>query len=84
MIGPPQAIVPTKMFQEGWSKMKELTSVGISVTHFGQLKLCSHFPFLSYFEASLSYIPYTTGYVPEDWEISINVMLENKVKGVLT
>ena len=34
IIEPPQAIVPTKIFQEGWSKMKEHTSSGISVLHF--------------------------------------------------
>ena len=49
--------------------MKERTSAGISGLHFVHLKACSQSPFLSHFEASLSHIPYTTGYAPEDWEI---------------
>ena len=41
IIEPPQAIVPTKILQEGWSKMKEYTSDKISGLHFGHLKACS-------------------------------------------
>ena len=77
IIEPPQAIVPTKIFQEGWSKMKEQISTGISGLHFGHLKSCSQSLFLPYFEALLSDIPYTTVYAPEDWKKSISVMLEN-------
>ena len=49
IIEPPQPTVPTKIFHEGWSKMKECTSAGISGLHFGHLKTCSQSPFLSYF-----------------------------------
>ena len=40
IIEPPKAIVPTKIFQEGWSKMKECTSAGIPGLHFGKIKEC--------------------------------------------
>ena len=46
VIEPPQAIVPKKMFQEVWLKMKELASVVISGLHFGHLKSCSQLPLL--------------------------------------
>ena len=56
----------------------------MSGLQFGHLKACSQSPLISYFEASLSYIPYKTLYAPEDRKISINVMLENKGEWFLT
>ena len=38
IIEPPKSIFPTKLFQEGWSKVKEKTSAGISFLYFGNLK----------------------------------------------
>lgn len=63
--------------------MKEKTSAGISGLHFGHLKACASSALLSDFEATLAHIPYSTGYSPQGWKQSVNVMLE-KGKGVLT
>ena len=41
IIEPPQDTVPTKIFQEGRSNMKECTSDGISGLHIVHLKACS-------------------------------------------
>ena len=81
IIEPPQAIVPTKIFQEGWSKMKERTSAGISGLDFGHLKACLQSPLLSYFEDLLSRIPYTTGYAPEYWKIHIFNSVKERIRG---
>ena len=54
---PPQVIVPPKIFQEGWSKMKEHTSPGISGLHFGHLKASSQPPLISDFEAYFFHTP---------------------------
>ena len=67
-IEPPQAIMPTKIFQEEWSNIKERTSAGISCLHFGHIKACSQLPFISDFEASLPHTHYTTIYAPDDWK----------------
>ena len=81
LLNPPIASISAKDFQEGWSKMKERTSSGISGIHFGHMKACATSPWLSTLEATLAHIPYSTGLSPEKWKKSINVMLEKKRKG---
>jgi predicted lipid carrier protein YhbT len=65
-------------FQEGWKKMSEYTSAGISGLHFGHMKACSTSDFASNFESSLAHIPYFTGYTPRDWSVGVNVMIQKK------
>jgi hypothetical protein len=80
---PPSASIGTSAFQEGWKKMKEATSAGISGLHFGHLKTCAMNQFSSQFEASLSHIPFTSGYVPNDWKYGVDVMIQKKRKSTL-
>ena len=44
-------VITKGVFQEGWIKMKERTSAGISGIHFGQMKACAQADHLSEFEA---------------------------------
>jgi hypothetical protein len=75
---PPTARISTNTFQEGWTKMKEYTSSGISGIHFGHLKACAHNVFISNFKSSLSHVPYHTGYSPLAWKFGIDVMIQKK------
>lgn len=70
--------ITTKNFQEGWKKMKEKTSAGISGLHFSHMKACAMDPFLAEFEASLANIPYYTGFSPPQWEKGVSVMIHKK------
>ena len=36
---------------------------------------------LSSFEVTISYIPYAASYSPNNWQVSINTMIEKKGKG---
>jgi hypothetical protein len=65
-------------FQDGWKKMKEYTSAGISGLHFGHMKTCAMNEFTSQFESSLSHLPYLTGYSPNEWNFGVNVMIQKK------
>ena len=80
---PPPMGISTKTFQQGWRKMKEFTSSGISKIHFGHMKACADSQLLSDFEATVCHIPYVTGYSPVEWQTSINNMIEKKGKGNL-
>ena len=40
-------VITKDVFQEGWNKMKERTSDGITGTHFGQMKACAQSDYLS-------------------------------------
>ena len=55
---PPSAMLTTEEFSQGWSKMKERTSSGLSGIHFGHMKACAQSPFISYFEAIMAHILY--------------------------
>jgi hypothetical protein len=70
--------VSTEDFQQGWKKMKEQTSAGISGLHFGHLKTCTYNKSLSDFEASLASLPFTTGFSPTKWQYGITVMIHKK------
>ena len=72
------AQITSKVFADGWKKMNERTSAGISGLHFGHLKSCAKDSFLSSFEASIANIPYTTGYSPANWSTGVSVMLHKK------
>ena len=45
------------------------------------MKACVQSNFISDFKATLAHIPYSTGFSPNDWKESINVMLKKKLKG---
>ena len=66
------------LFKDGWAKMKEKTSAGMSGLHFGHLKTCAMDPVLAEFEASIANVPYSTGYTPHNWQTGISVMLHKK------
>lgn len=70
--------ITTDTFVEGWEKMKEQTSVGISGLRFGHMKTCSSDPYLSKIETSIANIAYTSGYAPRQWETGVSVMLKKK------
>ena len=72
------AQITAEVFSEGWKKMNEQTSAGISGLHFGHLKSCAKDEFLSSFEASIANVPYTTGYSPSTWSTGISIMLHKK------
>ena len=75
---PPDPIVTTDEFVQGWQKMKEQTSSGISGLHFGHMKACTFSTTLANFEATLSHIPYVTGYVPTVWKKGVCCMIKKK------
>ena len=72
-------VITKEVFQDGWTKMKEWTSVGISRIHFGQMKACVQIDHLANFEASISNIAYTTGVSPLTWEKRVDVMIHKKL-----
>ena len=74
----PEPIMTTEDFRDGWGKMKERTSSGISGLHFGHMKAISSDGRLSDFEATLAHIPYCTGHVPQLWKKGICCMLKKK------
>jgi hypothetical protein len=76
---PTARITPT-MFQEGWKKMKEQTSAGISGLHFGHFKSCALNDFLTEYESCLSHIPFASGFSPSPWQYGVNVMIRKKAQ----
>ena len=79
----PQAIMETASYQQGWKQMKERTSAGISGITFGHMKACAEDLELSNFEATISHIPYTTGFlVPELWKQGVCCMLPKKANSI--
>ena len=67
-------------FSNGWKKMNEFTSSGISGMHFGHMKACASSPFLTEFESSISQIPFATGYSPQQWQQGVIVMIQKKAQ----
>ncbi len=65
-------------FREGWKKMKEKTSAGISGMHFGHMKACATNELLTEFESSMSNIPFATGHIPPKWKVGVSVMIHKK------
>ena len=72
-------VITKGVFQEGWIKMKERTSAGISGIHFGQMKACAQADHLSEFEASIANVAYTSGASPQAWKKGVNVMIHKKL-----
>lgn len=74
----PKPEITNEMFVEGWKKIKESTSAGISGVHFGHLKACAKSAALTSIEASICHIPFRAGFSPWLWQFGINVMLLKK------
>ena len=68
----------TQDYVNGWSKMKEKTTSGISNIHFGHHLACSKHKQNAEFESHMCAIPYQTGYSPSRYQTSINAMLLKK------
>ena len=65
-------------YANGWRKMNEKITSGLSGIHFGHHKACSQHPTLSAFEAAMCAIPYQSGYSPTRYKMSVNAMLKKK------
>ena len=76
----PEAAIKTQSFKEGWKKIKENTSAGISGTHFGHLKASAENAQLAEVEASFAHIPYMSGFSPTLWQYGVIVMIRKKAK----
>ena len=70
----------TSDYIQGWQKMNERTTSGLSKIHFGHHLACSKHPHNAFFEARMSSIPYKTGYSPSRYQSSINAMLQKNQK----
>jgi hypothetical protein len=72
------AVVTTEDHIEGWKKAREQTASGRSGLHFGHFKAGITDPDIAAFEAALSSVPLQTGYSPDRWKQTVEVMLEKK------
>lgn len=63
--GPPNKITQ-EQYVQGWAKQKERTSSGPSGMHFGQTKAGALNRVIADFEAKITSIPYTMGFLPND------------------
>ncbi len=79
----PKAKMTTAQFSEGWKKITEQTSAGISGTHFGHMKACADHPRLAEMEASFAHIPYMSGFSPTLWQYGVIVMIRKKANSDL-
>jgi hypothetical protein len=68
----------TQDYINGWKKMSEYTTSGLSGIHFGHHKASATNPYLASFEATMCEIPYRTGYSPQRYKQSVNAMLLKK------
>ncbi len=75
---PVSTIIETTTHVNGWLRVKERTSSGPSGIHFGHFIAGTSHPLVSDFEATMTNIPYATGYAPLRWKKGINVELEKK------
>ena len=73
-----EPIITSDMFVQGWRKMQERTSAGISGLHFGHLKTVTYSKYLTQIESSLSHIPFRSGMSPVKWRTGLDVMIHKK------
>jgi hypothetical protein len=76
---PVDPVISTDAHKQGWSYAKERTSSGRSGLHFGHLIAGVSHDDISQFEATMSSIPWETGYSPKRWQQGLDVMIEKKV-----
>ena len=75
---PPLETLPTDDYIHGWKKKKEFTSAGKSGWTFSHSKTCALTKSTADFEATMSHIPYVTGYTPLEWQIGVDIMIYKK------
>ena len=80
IIGRSCHTITSQNFKDGWKKMKEKTTSGISGLHFGHMKTCAKDLFIVQVESAISHIPFHTGYTPRAWRKGVNVMIHKKNK----
>ena len=68
----------TQNYIQGWSKMRERTSSGLSTIHFGHHLACTKHYGNATFEAKMCSLPYQKGFSPQRYQTSINAMLLKK------
>jgi hypothetical protein len=75
---PLPAFIETEQFIQGWKHAKERTTTGSPFLHFGHFKASARDPDIAEFEATMSHIPYATGYSPKRWQHVIDFELLKK------
>jgi hypothetical protein len=65
---PMPAFIETEQYIQGWRHAKETMTTGSDFLHFGHFKAGAHDPIIAEFEATMSHIPYATGYSPKRWQ----------------
>jgi len=75
---PVPAQITTQTYRDGWIQVKEHTSSGSNVLHFGHFKAGVKDQTIADFEASMANFPYTTGYSPLRWRHGVDVELLKK------
>jgi hypothetical protein len=72
------AIIMMKQHVQGWKRAKEKTTSGLPLLHFGHMKAGICDPTIAEFEATMSHIPYATGYSPKHWQHVVDFELLKK------
>lgn len=80
-LGPIDLRQTAEQHAQGWMKMRESTSSGISGLHFGHFRAHLEDPGLAEIDRILAALPFETGYSPTRWSSGIDVMMEKK-KGI--
>jgi len=78
IINAPKLVISIVTFIEGWKKMKERTSTGLSGIYFEHLKAYAMLEELADFKATICHIPYATRYSSEE---SIKLFNKQIIKG---
>jgi hypothetical protein len=72
------AIITTEQYVQGWKRAKEKMMSGSPLLHFGHMKAGIRDTTIAEFEATMSHIPYVTGYSPQQWRHVVDVELLKK------
>ena len=75
---PVSNIITTEQYIDGWKKAKERTACGSTVLNFSHFKAGILRPKIAEFEATMSHIPYSTGYSPRRYRQAIDAELLKK------
>ena len=71
--------IPPADWSAAWRKQKGKTSSSKSGIHFGHYKASCLDEAMCALDAMMADIPYSTGYVPNRWKLSVDVMIPIKV-----
>jgi hypothetical protein len=72
------AMITTEQYIQGWKQAKERTTTGSAILHLGHFKAGARDSLIADFEATMSHIPYATGYSPKRWRHVIDYELLKK------